>query len=527
MGAPVTLEGKWKDACRIVFGEELGGLDEYAPWLSGLTEPVSRHRSAISRKEVISAPTEYCKEAPWLAFDEVDFGRKFGPLGINEIKDVDSIAEALTARAYYAGSIVFGKSAQIEKSSNINDSIGIYNVGRLGDSKYVAYSTMCRYAESCFGCNFLGESSFCIRANDCFRNRRSFELWRCQQSSDIYYSHGLMNCSDCFFSFNVRNKRYLIGNLELGREKYASLKEKLLSEMAGELRGKKRLPSLPDIVEAGRYAKPVVPAASERIDANDVQDKQRIEEAFSKASSVIFGKPLEGGIDSYSGWLKRHTRPVIPASSAASGRRVYVPNCAGYPGLPKDRLLALNEAEVYGQSVKMSPDEVEGLSLANVHERIGTIAFFDVEFIEGKNTNIIDCAICFDSANCYRSTATVYAKYCGYCFWPRDSQYLFGADSPFDSSFCINIYSCTSQTRCFEIDCCGYCTDTYFSHNCENVNDSMFCFNTKNRRHCIGNAPLPPTEYNRIKSSLLSQIHGELSSGRDFRYDIYNILCPR
>jgi hypothetical protein len=89
----------------------------------------------------------------------------------------------------------------------------------------------------------------------------------------------------------------------------------------------------------------------------------------------------------------------------------------------------------------------------------------------------------------------------------------------------MNIYSCTHQTRCFEIDCCGYCTDTYFSHNCENVNDSMFCFNKKNLRYAIGNAPLPQNDYKRIKSSLLAQIADELNSTKDLRYDIYNILC--
>ena len=132
--------------------------------------------------------------------------------------------------------------------------------------------------------------------------------------------------------------------------------------------------------------------------------------------------------------------------------------------------------------------------------------------------------ISVDSSNCYKSSAVVYSKYIGYSFWPRSCQYLFDCDSPFDSSHCINIYSCTQQTRCFEIDCCGYCSDLYFGHNCENVHDSMFCFNAKNLRNAIGNGVLPPDKYKAVKASLLSQIAGELEKKKDLKWDIYNIV---
>ncbi|HIH18625.1 TPA: cation:proton antiporter [Candidatus Micrarchaeota archaeon] len=58
-----VLEKRWRGACRILFGAEACGLEECKEWLSGLTEPISHHRSSISSKEVISAPTDYCKSA--------------------------------------------------------------------------------------------------------------------------------------------------------------------------------------------------------------------------------------------------------------------------------------------------------------------------------------------------------------------------------------------------------------------------------------------------------------------------------
>ncbi len=524
--APPIIKKKWADTCRVLLGKEIGPLNDYAKWLSAMTEPVSRHKS-ISGKEVISAPTDYCKGAKWLSFADVDFNKRFEPLNINEIKDIDSIAESIKERMHYAGSIVFGKSAQISESTNINDSVGIYNVGRIGFSKYAAYTTMGINLESCFGCNFLGDSAYCIKANHTSHSQRTLETWGCRYSSDLYYSARLNNCTECFFSFNAWNRKYAIGNLELQREKYFPLKKKLIAEIAEELTSKKSLPTLLEIAEKGKYEKPKVPEISERIDANEVRDKSKIEDAFSKTFGIVFGKPLEGRIDAYGKWLGRHARPILYAASASSGRQIIMPNCAKYPEIPANRLLCLEEALVHGQSTRISPQNAEGLTLKNAHEKISPLAFFNVDVLEGNSTNIIEGAMTFDSSNCYRATSNIHSKYCAYSFWCRNSQYLFGADSPFNSNFCINIYSCTNQTRCFEIDCCGYCTDTYFSHNCENVNDSMFCFNKKNLRYAIGNAPLPQSDYKKIKSSLLSQITDELNSTKGLRYDIYNIACEK
>jgi hypothetical protein len=521
------LNRQWKATCKIIFGEEVGELAGFEPYLTELTWPIIHHRSALSGKDVVSAPTSYCRNSRWLALDEVDFTKTSEPLNINQLKDLDSIAEAVAEKFYYTGSITFGNCANIEQSSNINDSTGIYKTARYGHSKNIACCTMAKDGENCFGLNGATETSFSIKCNRCFHCSRSFEIWMNDNTMDSFYSSGLTNCSNCMFSFDIWNKKYAIGNLELPREKYLSIKQTLLADIVERLKQEKRAPTLLDIVTKSRWAKPELPAASERIDARDVKDKSKIEDAFTKTTSILFGKPLEGGIDEYAGWLSRHTRPTTKCKSAATGKEMVMPTFSTYPKLPRDRLLDINEAQVFGQSIHLKPAEAESITLENAHARIGPLAFFHIDLAVGKNTNLLECVNYVDSSNSYRSSAVGYSKYCAYSFWPMECQYLFGTDSPFNSSFSINIYSCTNQTRCFEIDCCGYCTDTHFSHNCENVNDSMFCFNTKNKRYCIGNAPLPPPDYKRIKSSLMEQIHGELNSTNNLRYDIYNILCPK
>jgi len=95
------------------------------------------------------------------------------------------------------------------------------------------------------------------------------------------------------------------------------------------------------------------------------------------------------------------------------------------------------------------------------------------------------------------------------------------------SSFCINCYNSNRLTRCFEVDASQNCAGTYFAHNCENVQDSMFCFNAKNLHNAIGNAALPAEKFASIKGALLAQMHAELEKKKELKLDIYNIGSAR
>jgi hypothetical protein len=291
--------------------------------------------------------------------------------------------------------------------------------------------------------------------------------------------------------------------------------------MADELEKNKKLPSLLDIVARSKIGKVCEHYETQKEQENN--EDRIIEEAFGQTTNILFGKKLRK-IDEYSNWLGRHTRKVERVSSVLSGKAIFIPDYANYRKIPKDRLACTSEVVC---SSAVSDEDLSWITFKNVHEKIGKIAIFDIELMEGANSGLNDCAISVDSSNCYRSSVTEYSKFCGYCFWPRNCQHVFGCDSPFDSSFSINCYSCTQLTRCFEIDCCGYCSDLYFGHNCENVHQSMFCFNVKNRRNCIGNAQYSQVEYLRIRNSLVSQIATELEWKKELKLDIYNLGCRR
>ncbi len=515
-----TLEKRWKAACRLLFKEEVGGISEYAPWLLERNEPIIHRKSSISGKEITYANTEYDENSKWADFNEMDFEKKFEPPSINEIKDIDSLIEALTDRFYYAGNIILGNSNHIARSSSISDSFYVLESGRFGDSKYIAHCIYGRFSEDCFGCNGVGNSQVSMKCAETHKHKRTFEVWSSQHCSDCYYSYGLNTCSECMFCFHLRGKRYAIGNLELEPGKYNEIKKKLLSEMAEELKKNKRLPSLVDIVTRSKMVKPVLLQLEQKFEPP--KDKRVIEDAFSKTCQLLFGRPLKGGIDRYSEWLMRHVPKIESHPSALSGKPVYRGDYCNYSDLPKDRLILLDEGPLV-EELKLSREEVDRLSFSTVHAVIGKISFFSPEYRDGTNTNIIECPTTGFASNCYRGLALVYAKYAAYSFWPRDSEHVFGCKQMFDSGFCINCYYSIKLKRCFEMDDCRDCTDAYFCHNCENVHDSMFCFNVKNKKYAIGNAELGREKYLEIREKVLKELLGELEKNGDFRYDIYDI----
>ncbi len=516
-----AIEKHWQSTCRVLFRQEIGPIKDYVPWLTELNSPISHRKSSLSGKPVSFAIGEYSEGSKWIGFEEIGFGKKQSALSINEIKDIDSLISALSERFYYAGNVILGNSGFVEQSSNISDSFYMYETGKLADCKYIGYSILGRLCEDCFGGNGIGESAHCIRSYETFRDKRCFELWMSQNCSDCYYCHGLDSCTECMFSFHLKNRRHCIGNLPLEQGKYAALKEKLLAELAEKLKKEKRLPSLAQIASKCTVKSPPLRRKPEQ--APEEQDKKIIEKAFSSTAQLLFGKPLEGGIDLYAAWLLRHTRRQETHPSAFSGEAVRRVDYSCYFELPKGRLVTLDEARDIGQALAIGEKEAEGLTLADAHEKIGKIAFFAPEYLEGTHMNLIECATSSSSSHCYRAAPVVYSKYCAYCFWPRSTEHAFGCSALLDSEFCINCYQSVKLKRCFEMDSCRDCADSYFCHNCENVQNSLFCFNAKNLKYAIGNAEVGKEKFMQAKKLLLQWINASLSRNRDLQADIYNL----
>jgi hypothetical protein len=520
------LDRKWRSACKVVLKEDIGALSDFADYLSVPGGQLEASKSKLSGKDVYFASREYCEGSGRLEFSESAFAQEKCKVGINDVKDMDSLLRAVSERALYAGSVVLGNCSNVGESSNISDSHFVFASSMSADSKYAAYCRQAKGCESVFGCDAPGDSSFCIKCFDTYKTVRCFEVWCTSDSSDCYYSRNLSDCSECLFSFHLKSKRHCIGNLALGKEKYLPLKEKLLSELREKLCKDKRLPSLVEI--AGKcqnrhkeaYFK-IKEAVQEEAMGNDLQ---RMEDAFSSATGLVLGTRLSG-MGNYRSWLTLHTARFREEKSALSGKKVLRVDYGGQFLIPKERLATHAECKAIGENAAISEAEAESLALGNAHKALSKIAYFTTEHYVGTNVNIIDCPTMGYCANCYHCAPAVGAKECGYCFWPRHSDHCFGCDVVFHSSFCLKCYHSVKLSRCFEVDSSRDCADCYFCHNCENVQSGIFCFNAKNLRYAVGNLEVGREEFLRVKAMLLRRILPELEEGKQPGLDIFNIAC--
>ncbi|MCX6769606.1 MAG: hypothetical protein NT051_02915, partial [Candidatus Micrarchaeota archaeon] len=84
------IDSDFKNTCRILFGEEIGGLSEFAPYLKETMFPYRMANSCVSGKQVMMSGPYYPRQGKFASQDEIG-SLKFAPLSINEIKDVDSL----------------------------------------------------------------------------------------------------------------------------------------------------------------------------------------------------------------------------------------------------------------------------------------------------------------------------------------------------------------------------------------------------------------------------------------------------
>ena len=521
------LDKEWRTLCRMILGGEVGALDEYSNWLSGLDDPLFTRKSSMSGNPVVFSNGEYCASSRAVSMDEVDFSKNFEPISINSMKDIDSLVSAVQERAHYCGNIVIGNSKFIESSSEISDSFFVYKSVRISGCKNVAYSQWMRLSEGIFGTNEGGDTRHCLRCGIVYCNQRDFEAWICGNTSDSYYSYGLEDCRDCIFCFNLIGKSHCIGNVALERDKYADIKKKLMSELREKLVKEKSLPSLIELVNMGEadHSQALAAVKGLKYAARD-SDKSRLEKAFGEASTIVLGRKLSG-IDKYSDWLSAHTM-VTHDSASVLGKTVL--QGSDYPvfrELPKNRIVTQEEALVLGEKLHSDKTLAESASLSNAVEILQGIAYFPPERRIGTYKNLVACQWGSQSTDCYRTVVASHDKCCGYNAWPRNSEHIFGSGLVFHSEFCFKCFDGVALRRCLEMDSSRECSDSMFCHNAENLKDSMFCFNTKNLSHAIGNAEMEKEDYLKAKKMVLGWIGAELEKSREVPLSIFNVGCAK
>ncbi len=502
---------------KVLFGEGIGDLKSFEGYLKEMMMPYMRKKSFISGKEVTISNILYPEDAKFISQDEMG-GLKFPPLNVNEIKDIDSLFRAVEERTVYCGNKVFGKNYEVKDVDNCVNSSGILYSHNVHNVKHGAYLSYVREAECVFGLGPFPHVKFSMRSCEGIDATRCFETYYTSKTSDSYYTFNCIGCQNIMFSFNQRSKRNVIGNLELPPDRFEKLKRKLLSEMADELKRKKRLFSIADIAFYGRDKADIL---AEQV-AYDSPVPKKVEDAFRATTKLVLGQEHKD-IKKFGPWLSKRIIGVKKVKGAFGNPTFKQIGLPVIREIPADRLVTLKEGEKCGE-MKMELREGEGLAIADILQRVSKFAYFTVEFVDGQNQNCVDTPAVFAGSDVYKIWDTTKSKNSAYSSGVIQSEFVFGGYLRIlDSQFCINSYDSTNVKRSFETDGVFFSQGAYLCHNCENIDEGILCFNAKNLRYAVGNCELKKPEYDRIKKMLLDYLNGELGKTNEINASIFSI----
>ncbi len=517
----MDIEQAFRATSKVLFGEEIGNLSGFEPYLKEMLLPYQMKKSCVSGKSVMVSNLYYPSGAKFVSQDEISL-LKFQPLNVNEIKDIDSLFAAASERSFYCGNKLFGRNTSVEDVDNCVDSSSIFYGHNVYNSKYGAYVSHVREAEHIFGVSAFPESRQCMRICEGVGANRCFEAYYGTNLADMYYAFNCIGCSDCIFAFNLRSKRHAIGNLELPKDEFLRLKKKLVAEMADELKRKKRIFSVADIAYFGRDKKDI---PEEKI-AYDSPVPPKVEEAFRSTTRIVLGKE-HANIKRFGQWLLKRAVGVKKVKGALGSPTYKVEGFPVICKIPADRLVTMEEG-VQSSKKPISIKLGEELTLREALARAAKVALFSVEFVDGVNDRCVDTPSIFTGSNIYKTWDTTGSKQSAYTSGVIKSEHIFGGSIRIlQCQFCINTFDSTNLKGCFEVDSSYSSRNSFFCHNCENVSDAMFCFNAKALSYAFCNQQVGKEEYARLKKILLDYINAELEEKAGLEASIFNIPATR
>ncbi|MFH1284980.1 MAG: hypothetical protein ABIH99_00175, partial [Candidatus Micrarchaeota archaeon] len=240
------IENAFDETCRILLGKKLsGGIDRYGKWLSKHTGEPPKTKSVVSGRDVFVPQLEFylpIKERFVTLEESLEFGkRKSSEEVLGKLK-LSNAVEKLAEISFIAPDDVYGRVLNAIDSVSYGDgSVNIYKSAVAYRLKNVTHSLWITNSEYIFGSYVVFFSSFCINCYNSTNLTRCFEVDSSTDCNDCYFCHNCENLKDCMFCFNTKSKRYAIGNVEIGKEKYEKIKKRLLEEIAKTLENKGKI----------------------------------------------------------------------------------------------------------------------------------------------------------------------------------------------------------------------------------------------------------------------------------------------
>jgi hypothetical protein len=224
----------------VLFGKPFSGIEQYKAWLTARVKQaiVKKVPSKLTGKDVMVGQVAFFEQ---MGSNIVTLDESL-PLGEKSLTEAEvsslcmaNAGKLLSKISTTTPEIVYGTNIDTDGCACFGPTQHCQDTTFCWFSKKVACSFWTRDSDSVFGCSNLVLSSFCMRCHSSTTLTRCFEVNDSSRCSDSYFCHNCEGLQDSMFCFNAKNKRYAIGNVEVGREAYLKVKALLCSQMHAEL----------------------------------------------------------------------------------------------------------------------------------------------------------------------------------------------------------------------------------------------------------------------------------------------------
>jgi len=239
------IEKAFYETTKVLLGKPLEPIDDYSKWLSkGSSIRLDEEKSCVSDAPLLVPDYAGFIDYPRNRLITQNEADVFGEIA--SIKNVEQLtlanaSEKLSNIGYFCPIWHAGKLKNNIRSPLNIDSVDCYGGVLYIRSRLSAFCFSPRSCEYTFGSREGRHCSFTINCHFSARLTRCFEVDNSNDCSDCYFCHNCENVRESMFCFNVRNKKFAIGNVEIPKEKYLEYKKMLLEWILNELNKKKEI----------------------------------------------------------------------------------------------------------------------------------------------------------------------------------------------------------------------------------------------------------------------------------------------
>ncbi|VVB56659.1 Uncharacterised protein [uncultured archaeon] len=243
--------------------------------------------------------------------------------------------------------------------------------------------------------------------------------------------------------------------------------------------------------------------------------------SFQTTYQLIFGRESKHSLEGLQDYMLQYHYPTSRRASALSGKTVAI---AAERYAPNARFISQDEIDFSKKGAPLSINDIKDID--SLYFTLSERFYYAGNKMFGNTQEAEYSDNCTDSFKVENSHSVVQSKNVAYSSYVRDaSEHVFGSGVFIRSKFLIKVLGAADLVRSFETYFSTNNSDLFFCFFCHGCAHTMFSFNQRSKRYCIGNRELPKDQYFALRAKLVAEAADYIDQHQKF-YSIFDYAPP-